>query len=32
MALLGAKVDKSRSYCRDCYEKRKIALRAVRKS
>jgi hypothetical protein len=30
IALLAAKRDKTRSYCRDCYEKRKEALRAIR--
>jgi hypothetical protein len=30
IALLAGKRDKTRSYCRDCYEKRKLALRAIK--
>jgi len=30
IALLAAKRDKTRSYCRDCYEKRKEALRSIK--
>ncbi|MDE0855085.1 MAG: hypothetical protein OSA97_11760 [Nevskia sp.] len=30
IAMLAAKRDKARSYCRDCYEKRKQALRAIK--
>jgi hypothetical protein len=28
--MLAAKRDKTRSYCRDCYEKRKLAMRAIK--
>jgi hypothetical protein len=28
--MLAAKRDKTRSYCRDCYEKRKLALRSIK--
>jgi hypothetical protein len=29
--MLAAKRDKTRSYCRDCYEKRKLALQTINK-